>query len=354
MVQVPCLPCSTSHFARRRNPPRPVSYACSIAAGSSTSDAAGGKVGAGHVRSRSAVWRPGRAPARSRRRRSRPRCAAGWRSPCRPRCRRRHWRADWESRRAGPRGSLFLAVVGGAEIDRIVVDAGQQRLRHFGQPRFGVSHRRGVIAVDVAEIALAFHQRIAHREILRQPHQRVVDRGIAVRMVLADHVAHHARAFLEARGGIEPQLVHGVDQPPVHRLQPVAHVRQRARHDGGERVGEVPLAQRLRQRACPARRPISCHQACVASPPAARRGRTAPAAPRGNGRWCRPNASRARKCPVSAQPVAPIRRRRPRRRRAASAGRRQQPRAPSLPAASSATARPASRRHPREPRRSRR
>src|SRR3546814_9599972 len=30
----------------------------------------------------------------------------------------------------------------------------------------------------------------------------------------------------------------------MHRLQPVAHVGQRARHDRGERIGEVALAER--------------------------------------------------------------------------------------------------------------
>ena len=151
-------------------------------------------------------------------------------------------------KRAGQHDRLaLLAIIGRAEIDRVLVDAGQQRARDLGQPRLGVAHGRGVIAVDVAEIALPFHQRIARGEILRQPHQRVVHRDVAVRVVLADHVADDAGALLEAGGRIEPQLMHGVDQPPVHRLQPVAHIRQRARHDGGERIGEVALGQRVRQ-----------------------------------------------------------------------------------------------------------
>ena len=141
----------------------------------------------------------------------------------------------------------LLAVIGGAEIDRVLVDAGQQRARDLGEPRLGVAHGRGVIAVDIAEVALALDQRVARGEILREPHQRVVDRDIAMRVVLADHVADDAGAFLEAGGRVEPQLVHGVDQPPMHRLQPVAHIRQRARHDGGERIGEVALGQRVGQ-----------------------------------------------------------------------------------------------------------
>ncbi len=137
------------------------------------------------------------------------------------------------------------AVVVGAEVDGILVDAAQQRLGDLGQPRLGVAHGGGVIAVDIAEVALALDQRIASGEFLCQAHQGVIDRLVAVRMVLADHVADHARALLEGAVGVEPQLAHGVEQPAMHWLQAVAHVGQRARHDGRERIGQVALAERF-------------------------------------------------------------------------------------------------------------
>ena len=142
-------------------------------------------------------------------------------------------------------GSCLLAVVVGAEIDRVVIDAVQHGAGDQRHARLGVAHGRRVIAVDVAEIALAFDQRVAGGEILRQADQRLVDGGLAVRVVFADHVADDAGAFLEPGGRVQPELVHRVDQAAVHRLQPVAHVRQRAGHDGGERVGEVALAERV-------------------------------------------------------------------------------------------------------------
>ena len=132
---------------------------------------------------------------------------------------------------------LGRAVVVGAEVDGVLVDAGQQRLGDLGEPRLGVAHGGRVIAVDVAEVALPLDQRIAGGEFLGEAHQRVVDRLVAVRVVLADHVADHARALLEGAVGIEPQLAHGVEQPAMHRLQAVAHVGQRARHDGRQRIG---------------------------------------------------------------------------------------------------------------------
>ncbi len=84
----------------------------------------------------------------------------------------------------------------------------------------------GIIAVDIAEIALAVDQRIALGEILGEAHQGVVDRLVAMGMELADDVADDAGAFLESGAGIEPQQPHGIEQPAVDRLQAVARIGQ--------------------------------------------------------------------------------------------------------------------------------
>ena len=144
-------------------------------------------------------------------------------------------------------GSLRLAVVIGAELDAVLVDAIQQQLRDRGHARFGVAVGGRVIAVDIAEIALAVDQRVARGEILRQPHHGVVDRLVAMRMERAHHVADDFCGFLEGRAGIEIEEPHAIEDAPVHRLQPVAGVRQRAMHDGRERIGEIALFQRIPQ-----------------------------------------------------------------------------------------------------------
>ena len=64
-----------------------------------------------------------------------------------------------------------------------------------GEPDLGVALGRGRIAVDRAEIALPVDQRQAHGKFLRHAHQRVVDRLVAVRMVLTHRVADDARRF---------------------------------------------------------------------------------------------------------------------------------------------------------------
>ncbi len=139
---------------------------------------------------------------------------------------------------------LILAIIGLAEIDRVLVDAVEQEPGDLGHPRFGVAIGRRIIAVDIAEIALAVDERVALGEILGEAHQRVVDRLVAMRVKLADDVADDAGAFLVDLAGVEPQQAHRMDDAAVNRLQPVARIRQRAVHDGGERIGEIALLER--------------------------------------------------------------------------------------------------------------
>ena len=149
---------------------------------------------------------------------------------------------------AGEHHRLFrLAVIIGAEFDAVLVDAVEQQPRHFRHARFGVAVGGRIIAVDIAEIALAVDQRIARGEVLRQADHGVVDRLVAMRMERAHHVADDLCGLLERRAGVEPQQAHAVKDAPVHRLQPVAGVRQSAVHDGRERIGEIALFQRIAQ-----------------------------------------------------------------------------------------------------------
>ena len=46
----------------------------------------------------------------------------------------------------------------GNEVDGFLVDVGEQLVRDPGHAHFGVAHRRGRIAVDGAEVALAVDQ----------------------------------------------------------------------------------------------------------------------------------------------------------------------------------------------------
>ena len=130
-------------------------------------------------------------------------------------------------RKAGGKddGLAVLTVIGRPEIDGILVDPVQHRLRHCRQPAFGVPHCGRIIAVDIAEIPLPVDQRIALGKILCETHQRVIDRQLSMGMELADHIADDAGAFLVPGGGVQAKLVHRVHNSPVHRLETIAHIR---------------------------------------------------------------------------------------------------------------------------------
>ena len=127
----------------------------------------------------------------------------------------------------------------GDEVHRVLVDVGQQLGRNRGQPRFRVSVGRRRIAVHRTEVALSVHQRVAQRKILRHAHRRVIHRAVAVRVIFAQHLAHHLGALHVLAVVQQPHVVHRIQNPPVHRLQPVADVGQRAPDDDRHRVVEI-------------------------------------------------------------------------------------------------------------------
>ena len=139
-------------------------------------------------------------------------------------------------------GFVLAFVVVGLEFDGFLVDILQQHLRRLGQPDLSIAHRRGVIAVDRAEVALAVDQGHAQRERLRHAHHGVVNGGIAVRMVLTHDVADNARRFAVGLVGGVAGLMHSEQDAPMHRLQPIAGIRQRARDDHAHGVIEVRAA----------------------------------------------------------------------------------------------------------------
>ena len=138
------------------------------------------------------------------------------------------------------RGSRLGTIVVGLEIDGVLVDIAEHRERAILVRRASVYRIGGRrIAIDRAEIALAVDQRQAHGEILRHPDHRVVNRLVAVRMIFTDHVADDARGLDVFLVGRVPLLVHRIQNAAMHRLQAVARIRQRPRHDHAHGVIEV-------------------------------------------------------------------------------------------------------------------
>ena len=147
----------------------------------------------------------------------------------------------WHPRRQHLR--LFdgvVKVVG--KVHRLLVDVGQHFVGDGGQAGFGVAHSRRGVAVNAAEIALPVNQGGAHGEGLGHPHQSVVHRIVAVGVEFAQHFADDAGAFAILAARTDAHIVHCVEDPALHRLQAVAHVRQGPGHDDAHSVGQIRFA----------------------------------------------------------------------------------------------------------------
>ena len=149
-------------------------------------------------------------------------------------------RAVDEQVRVGGRqhgGLLELAVVVRDEVDDVLVEVLGERERRGREPRLGVAGCGGSV-IERAEVAVAVHERHAQRERLREAHERVVDRRVAVGVELSHHLADDAGALDVAAIGAQAHVGHLVQDAALHRLQPVARVGQRARVDDRVRVLE--------------------------------------------------------------------------------------------------------------------
>ncbi len=132
--------------------------------------------------------------------------------------------------------------------DRILVDVPQYVLGRFLEAALGVPHGRGGVAVHAAEVAVTVHHRVAEGEALGHPHQRIVDGGITVRMVLAQNLTHNPGALLVGLVGCHPQVVHTVQYAAVDGLEAVADIRQSPAHDDAHGVIDVGLLHLLLDR----------------------------------------------------------------------------------------------------------
>ena len=113
---------------------------------------------------------------------------------------------------------LETVVVVRHKINRILVDVGEHIHRDLAHTRFRVTVGSRRVAVYGTEVAVTVHQHIAHGKVLRQTHHRVIYRGVAVRMVGAQHGADGVGALVVGLVRLQTSLIHGVQNTPVHRL----------------------------------------------------------------------------------------------------------------------------------------
>ena len=136
-------------------------------------------------------------------------------------------------------GLLPGLVEVGVPVHGVLVDVPEHFVGNFAQTGFGVTVSRRGIAVHGAEVAVAVHQQIPHGKVLGKTHHGVVNRRVAVGMVLTQHVTDAGRRFFERLVGGQATFVHGVQYPAVNGLQSVPDVRQCPPYDDGHGIFNI-------------------------------------------------------------------------------------------------------------------
>ena len=102
------------------------------------------------------------------------------------------------------------------EVNGVFVDVDEHLFGDGAQPRFGVAHGGGRVVIHASEVALTVNQRQTHREVLREPHHRLIHGVVVMRVILAEHLTHKARALLVSLCGAHAQLIHCVQDAALY------------------------------------------------------------------------------------------------------------------------------------------
>ena len=138
------------------------------------------------------------------------------------------------------RGLKDRLVEVGTEIDRILVDIGHHLVGDLHHAGLGITHGRRGIAVDRTKVTLSVDEPVAQAPLLGHTHHRIVNRQVAVRVELTEHVADDTGRLTVRLVRVEVQLVaHVIENPAVHGFESVPHVRQCTGDDHRHRIVDV-------------------------------------------------------------------------------------------------------------------
>ena len=124
-------------------------------------------------------------------------------------------------------------------VDGVLLQVVHDVLAHLRQAALSVTHGSGRVAVHAAEVALSVHQCVAHVPVLCHAHQCAVDARVAVRVILTQHLAHHASTFLIRFVARVADARHAIQYTAVHGFKSVAHVGQRSGYYHRHRIVDV-------------------------------------------------------------------------------------------------------------------
>ena len=144
-------------------------------------------------------------------------------------------------------GFLVATVVVVLEIDAFFVDVADHLHGQRRHLTLGVTGGCGAQVAGGTEVTLAGDEGVAQRPGLHEAREGVVDRGVAVGVVVTHDLTDDAGGLGERGGGAVSAVVHGVQDATVDGLEAVAHVGQGSPDDDAHGVVEVGALHLLLQ-----------------------------------------------------------------------------------------------------------
>ena len=139
-------------------------------------------------------------------------------------------------------GGLGLGlVVVRHKIDGAFIHIRHQDRAEMVEAGLGVTHGRGWIPFDRAEVALAVDELFAHGPVLRHVNEGRVDRLVAVRVVFTHRLAHDPRTLEVFAVRLHAEFVHRIENAALGGFESVARIRQGTGDDNRHRIVEERL-----------------------------------------------------------------------------------------------------------------
>ena len=110
------------------------------------------------------------------------------------------------------------------EVDGVLVEVIEHLFGDLLQTRLGVTHGSGAVTVHRTKVTLRVHQGIAQRPPLGHTRQRVIDGGVAVRVVITHHFTHNLGGFTVGASRSDAHGLHAIQHTALHGLKAIAHI----------------------------------------------------------------------------------------------------------------------------------
>ena len=124
-------------------------------------------------------------------------------------------------------------------IDGFLVQVVHDVLTHLREAALSITHGSRRVAIDRTEVTLSINQCVTHVPLLSHAHEGTIDRGVAVWVILTEHLTYYARTFLIRFVTGVSNTEHTIENTAVHRLETITYIWEGTSHNHRHGIVDV-------------------------------------------------------------------------------------------------------------------